>query len=340
MKKIRLGRTNLMVTRTSFGALPIQRVPEKEAIKILNHAYDGGINFYDTANMYTDSEEKIGKAFTPTMRSNIIISTKTGGSDYKTVKKHLENSLVKMNTDYIDILQLHNPAELPDPDNNDSSYRALIDAKKEGKIRFIGITNHKLHIANLALESGLYDTLQFPFNYLSTDAEFGLVQKSSDLDIGFIAMKALSGGLLKNSRACALFFRQNPTAVPIYGIQSIEELNEWLSLESQEIEMTPEIEHIIAADKRELSGNFCRSCGYCMPCAVGIEIKTAARMDMLLRRSPFRPLLSDENYNMMMKINDCINCGLCKTRCPYELDVPNLLKRMLKDYIEFYELNK
>ncbi len=335
MKTVRLGRTELYVTKTAFGALPIQRISKADAVALVRRAYDGGINYFDTANMYTDSEEKLGEALHD-VRQNVVISTKSGGKDKKTVQSHIENSLRQLRTDYIDLLQFHNPAELPDPQDPDGPFAAALEAKQKGYVRHIGITNHRLKVARAAIESGNFETLQFPYSYLSGPQDQELVELCKAHDMGFIAMKGLSGGLLSNAAACYAFMREQVNVVPIWGIQFRRELDEWLTLTEKDQPMTPELQAVIDRDRKELAGNFCRSCGYCLPCTAGIDIPQAARMAMLLRRSPYKPYMSDEWHAKMHKIEECVHCDACKSRCPYGLDTPALLQSMLKDYDAFY----
>lgn len=335
MEKIRLGRTELMVSRTSFGALPIQRISKEEAAKLVRRAYEAGVNYFDTANAYTDSEEKLGAALHD-VRQNVIISTKSGGKDKKTVLSHIEKSLRDLQTDYIDLFQFHNPAVMPDPNDPDGAFAAALEMKQKGYIRHIGITNHRLAVARQAIESGYFETLQFPFCYLASKVDFEIVESCKQADMGFIAMKGLSGGLLNQAEACYAFMRQYPHVVPIWGIQHEWELDEWLALDRKDPRMTPELEAIIEKDRKELAGDFCRSCGYCLPCAAGIDIPQAARMSALLRRSPYQQYMSDTWHEKMHKIEDCLHCDACKSRCPYELDTPTLLQKMLADYDEFY----
>ena len=318
MEKIRLGRTGLLVTKTAFGALPIQRISKADAVKLVRRACEAGINYFDTANMYTDSEEKLGEALHD-VRQNVVISTKSGGGDKKTVQAHIEQSLRSLRTDYIDLFQFHNPAELPDINDPDGPFAAALEAKEKGYIRHIGITNHRLKVAHAAIDSGNFETLQFPFCYLATEKDLELVELCRQHDMGFIAMKGLSGGLLNNAEACYAFMRQHPTVVPIWGIQHEWELDQWLDLV-----------------KRDPRMDFCRSCGYCLPCTVGIDIPQAARMAQLLRRSPYQPYMSDEWHAKMHKIEDCIHCDACRSRCPYGLDTPALLQKQLADYDAFY----
>ena len=331
---IKLGRTGLMVSASSFGALPVQRVSMDEAKKLLRMAYDGGINYFDTANAYSDSEEKIGEALSD-VRHNIIISTKSGASDKATLLKHIELSLRRMKTDYIDILQLHNPGTLPDPEDPDSLYGGLLEAQKKGWIRFIGITNHRNQLAWDAVLSGKYDTLQFPFSSISDEKDIALAELARDHDMGFIAMKGLAGGLITNARTTFAFMKQHPWVVPIWGIQRESELQEFLELEENPPAYDEEMKQLIARDRAELAGNFCHGCGYCQPCPVGIPIQNAARMSLLLRRSPYQSWLTDEMNAEMMKIENCLHCGACASRCPYGLDTPRLLAENLADYKQF-----
>lgn len=335
IKKVRLGKTGLLVTKTAFGALPVQRIGHAEAKTLLRRAYDAGINYFDTANAYSDSEEKIGEALHD-VRHNIIISTKSGGKDKKTVLEHIELSLRRMQTDYVDIFQFHNPAALPDPNDPDGPFAAALEAKQKGYIRHIGITNHRLNVANEAVASGNFETMQFPFCYLSSDADIALVNRCKEADMGFIAMKGLSGGMLNNAAACYAFMQGYDSVVPIWGIQHQWELDQWLGLTEQQQTMTPALQAVIDKDRKELAHNFCRSCGYCLPCAAGIDIPQAARMAMLLRRAPYQPYMTEEWHAKMHKIEGCIHCDACKSRCPYGLDTPALLQSMLKDYDEFY----
>lgn len=339
MEKIRLGRTGLKVSRTSFGALPIQRISFDDARRILRKAYDNEINFFDTARAYSDSEEKIGYSLSD-VRKNIIIATKSAANDGKTLMEHLETSLRNMKTDYADILQLHNPAKLPDPDDENGTYRAMVKAKEKGMIRFIGITNHRLNLALEAARSGLYDTVQFPLNSLASDEDLKIIPTCRENDIGLIAMKGMSGGLITNAATTFAFLRQFDNVVPIWGVQRESELDQFIELEKNPPALDDEMLAIIAKDRKELSGAFCRGCGYCLPCPAEIPIPNAARMSLLLRRSPFQDYLSDHWKQQMDRIDNCISCGHCKAHCPYGLDTPELLKIMLKDYREFSEAHR
>ena len=339
MRKIRLGKTELIVTSTAMGCLPVQRCDEDYAVRLLRAAYEGGINYFDTANAYTDSEKKIGLALSG-VRDKIVISTKSAARDKAGVLAHIENSLRMMKTDYIDLFQFHQVTEVPDPNDPNGAYAGALEAKERGWIRHIGVTSHRVNIAEDCIASGLFETLQFPFSYISSERDLALAQKCKEADMGFIAMKGLAGGMLNNARACHAFMKSHDNVVPIWGIQKLEELEQWLALAEEDPDLDEELSAFIRQERQELSGSFCRSCGYCMPCPAGIEIFNCARMNMLLRRSPWQQYMTDAWREKMEKINDCIGCHSCSSRCPYQLDTPNLLKYMLKDYREFYEAHK
>ena len=331
MELVTLGSTGITVNKNGFGALPIQRISASDAIYLARKAFDAGITFFDTARFYTDSEEKLGEAFEG-MREKVYIATKTAAVTVDAFWKDLETSLRNLRTDYIDIYQFHNPSFCPKPGDGTGIYEAMLEAKAQGKVRHIGITNHRLSVAEEAIASGLYETLQFPFCYLATEQEYALVEKCKEANMGFIAMKALSGGLITDSAAAYAFEAQFENVLPIWGVQREHELDEFISYIDNPPRMTEVRRAYIEKERAELSGEFCRGCGYCMPCPVGIEINNCARMSLLLRRSPSKLQLNEEGQAKMKKIENCLNCGKCKSKCPYGLDTPNLLKKNYEDY--------
>ncbi len=331
MQTIKLGKTGIETNKNAFGALPIQRISDEAAVTLLRKAYENGMTFFDTARMYSDSEHKVGLAFEG-MREKVIIATKTGAQNAEGFWKDLETSLTNLKTDYIDIYQFHNPAFCPKPGDESGLYDAALQAKEQGKIRHIGITNHRLAVAHEAIDSGLYETLQFPFCYLATDKDIELVEKCKAADMGFIAMKALSGGLITNSAAAYAYLAQYDNVLPIWGVQREAELDEFLSYIDNPPAMTEEIKALIDKDRAELLGEFCRGCGYCMPCPAGIEISMCARMSLMIRRAPSADYLGEVWQEKMGKIEACLHCGQCKGRCPYNLDTPTLLAKNLEDY--------
>ena len=330
MKQITLGRTGITVPQNAFGALPIQRVDLPTAVGLLRRAYEGGMRFFDTARAYSDSEEKIGAAFAG-MREKVYIATKTQAKNAEDFRKDLHTSLRMLNTDYIDLYQLHCVPKCFRPGDGSGLYEAMLEAKAQGLIRHIGITAHLIGVAEEIVTSGLYETLQFPFSYISSERDIALVRACEAANMGFIAMKGLAGGLLTNADACMAFVSQFE-ALPIWGVQRAEELEQWLSFFEKTPAMTDDLLAVIEADQKALAGNFCRGCGYCAPCTVGIVINQCARMSQMVRRAPSAAWLSPHWQAEMEKIDDCVDCGLCMTRCPYGLEIPTLLRKNLADY--------
>ena len=331
MNVITLGSTGIQVVQNGFGALPIQRDSKEVAIKIVRRAYEGGMRFFDTARAYSDSEEKVGEALHD-VRENIYIATKTMAHTPEEFWEQLETSLRLLKTDYIDIYQFHCANQVYAPGDGTGMYECMLEAKAQGKIRHIGITAHKIQIAFDAVKSGLYETLQYPFSYLAAEREKELVAKCKEKNVGFIAMKGLAGGLINKSEAAMAFMTQYDNVLPIWGIQRETELEEWLSYMENTPSMTGEIKEYIEREQKELSGEFCRGCGYCMPCPKGIMINQCARMSLMLRRAPSAAWLSENMQAEMKKIENCINCRKCVSKCPYSLNTPELLKKNYEDY--------
>ena len=340
MRSIVLGKTGIAVNQNGFGALPIQRVDFDTADRILKKAYNNGINFFDTARFYTDSEEKIGKSLSP-VRDKIIIASKTMAKNASDFENDLNLTLKNLKTDYLDIYQFHDARVCYLPNDGTNLYESMLKAKKEGKIKHIGITTHRASVAIEAIKSGLFETLQYPFNYLAADIDIEVYKKCIEAGMGFIAMKALSGGLITNSAAAYIFFNKFDKAVPIWGIQKETELDDFIKYANENITSNAELEKVIENDKKELSGNFCRGCGYCMPsCPVGIKIDDCARMSLMIRRSPSYRQLTKEAQDRMKKIAECIHCGKCAEKCPYGLNTPLLLEENYKDYLKILESGK
>lgn len=334
MEMVTLGRTGITVNKNGFGALPIQRIGKDEAGALLVQAYENGITFFDTARFYTDSEEKIGHALSG-MRDKLYLATKTMTTQVDQFWEQLHTSLRHLKTGYVDIYQFHNPAFCPKPGDGTGLYEAMLEAKAKGLIRHIGITNHRLPVAVEAAESGLYDTIQFPFSYLATEDEIRLVELCRDRQIGFIAMKAMSGGLITNSAAAYAYLARFENVLPIWGVQRKEELDEFISYIQHPPVLDEALSGIIEQDRAVLSGGFCRGCGYCMPCPAGIDIPTSARMSLMIRRAPVSIYLGEDWQAKMKRIDDCLHCGHCTDHCPYNLDTPKLLEDNWADYRQF-----
>lgn len=335
MQTITLGRTGLIVPRNGFGALPIQRIPEQDAVRLIRRALDGGMYYFDTARFYTDSEHKLGLALEG-RRADVVISTKTGATTPDAFWDHLETSLRLLRTDYVDLYQFHNLPFCPRPGDGTGLYEAMLEAQRQGKVRHIGITNHRQRVAIEAIESGLYETLQYPFSYLATREELDIVERTRQAGMGFIAMKGLAGGLITHSAAAYAFLAQYDHVAPIWGIQRESELDEWLSYQDNPPALTPDLQAVIDRDRAELAGNFCRGCAYCQPCPAGIQIQDCNRMSLFLRRAPHSVYLTEEWLHKMQKIDSCLHCNHCVDHCPYGLDTPNLLVENYRDFMQFW----
>lgn len=331
MKDVVLGSTGIKVCQNAFGALPIQRDTTDVAVHLLRKAYEGGMRFFDTARAYSDSEEKVGIALSD-VRENIYIATKTMAKTPEEFWNQLNTSLSLLKTDYIDIYQFHCAGQVFKPGDGTGMYECMLEAKAKGMIRHIGITAHKIQIAFDAVESGLYETLQYPFSYLAADREKELVALCKEKNVGFIAMKGLAGGLINNSKAAMAFMTQFDNVIPIWGVQHENELDEWLSYMDNTPSMDEEMTKFIEKEQKEMAGDFCRGCGYCMPCPKGIMINQCARMSLMVRRAPSANWLAEPMQQEMRKIEDCIDCRQCVSKCPYSLDTPNLLRKNYEDY--------
>ena len=289
------------------------------------------MRFFDTARAYSDSEQKLGVAFSE-MRDQVYLASKTQAKTPEKFWADMNKSLEMLQTDYLDIYQFHCASQVYAPGDGTGMYECMLEAKAQGKIRHIGITAHQIGVAEDAIASGLYETLQFPFSYLSSEREQALAAKCKEANMGLIAMKGLAGGLITNAKAAMAFMLQFDSVLPIWGVQREKELEDWLSFMEQEPKMTEEIRAFIEKEKTELVGEFCRGCGYCMPCPAGIQINTCARMSLMLRRSPSARWLEPPMQAEMKKIENCKNCGACKKKCPYELNTPELLRKNYEDY--------
>lgn len=331
MKQITLGTTGITVPQNAFGALPIQRVDMDSAVAILRKAFDGGMRFFDTARAYSDSEEKLGAAFEG-IREQLYLASKTMARTPEAFREQLDLSLHLLKTDYLDIYQFHCVDVCYRPGDGTGMYECMLEAKAQGKIRHIGVTAHKLNVARECVESGLYETLQYPLSYLSSEKELELAALCREHNMGFIAMKGLAGGLIRNSRAACAFLSQFDHVLPIWGIQKMSELEEWLSYMDDTPSLDDELLAFIEKEKEELNGEFCRGCGYCMPCPAGILINNCARMSLMVRRAPSEAWLNEYWQENMKKIEACLHCGKCMEKCPYGLNTPQLLKKNYEDY--------
>jgi predicted aldo/keto reductase-like oxidoreductase len=327
MRYVVLGKTGLEISEIGFGGIPIIRLDMNTAIQVLHRAYEKGITFYDTANAYRDSEGKIGRAFDG-IRRKIIIATKTMQRDGINVTKQLETSLRMLKTDYIDLYQLHQIAQEKDWEAVTAPHGALeavVKAREEGKIRFIGVTSHNLSMAVRLIKTGLFSTIQFPFNFIEYAAKDELFPVARELGMGIISMKPFAGGMIDNAEIAIKYLRQYPETVPIPGYDSVNSVDQVTSYYQNTSILTDTDHELMEKYRVELGKQFCRRCEYCQPCPNGVMITPA--MGYRLVASRMSPAVSVEFSRVAMEsVKFCNDCGTCLERCPYELLIPEILK--------------
>ena len=334
MEKTRFGKTELMVSKVAFGGIPIMRVPKDEAVKLVRETLSLGINFIDTAHGYADSEEKIGDAIKGMKRDELIIATKSPADDKKTFNEHLELSLKRLGTDYIDIMQLHNIGSIQKRDAvfaSGGAYEGLMEAVRAGKVRFPGFSTHSLELCIEIMKGGKFVSAQFPFNFIDDAAAKEAIPLAKELDIGFIAMKPMGGGRLNNAGLAFRFLLQYENIIPDPGIEKIEEIREIVKIANEKFPLTEEDRKTIDKMRRETDALWCHRCDYCQPCPQGIDISWVLSADSCEKR------FTKERFKQMLampveKAKTCLECGLCSGRCPYHLDIPALLKNSIKLY--------
>lgn len=337
MDKIRFGKTGLMVTRIGFGGIPIQRLPEAEALKVVARVLDLGLNYIDTANGYTNSEERIGKVLKGRKRQDVIIATKTGARTVKEMEEHLDLSLKRLQTDYIDVYQFHQVGQEPWMQEvlaaDSPVYAFFQKAKKAGKIRHIGVTSHQIDIAKKLVESDKFETMMFPFNFITSEPAEQLLPLCEKHDVGFVDMKPMAGGMLYDAAVAFKWLFRYPNQVLIPGIEKIEEIEEIVALYEGDRAMTAEEEARMESLKDDLGTRFCRRCDYCQPCPQEIPISMVMTFPSFVKRLPSDWFVKGFVPEAMNKARNCAECGECESRCPYGLPI----REMLKENYDLFE---
>ena len=338
MEKIRLGKTGMMVSRLGFGGIPIQRLSEDGAVAVVRECIDLGINYIDTANGYTTSEERIGKAIAG-RRDGLILATKTHARDRGGIERDLGLSLTRLGVDAIDLYQFHQVGDFKSLEmvlDPDGPMAVLEEAKRSGKIKHIGITSHSMDVAKEAVKSDRFETIMFPFNFITTEAADELLLLAREHDVGFIAMKPLGGGMLGNATLAFKYLLEYPDVVPIPGIEKASEMEEIVRIIEGSREMTEAEAQEMARLRDELGTRFCRRCDYCQPCTEEIAISTVMISDSFRKRFPPERFFTGRIDDAMEKAAGCSECGDCEERCPYELPI----REILAERVEWYEKEK
>ena len=334
MKKLRFGKTELMVSRVAFGGIPIMRLPKADAAKIVRESVNLGINFIDTANGYTDSEEKIGEAIKGIKREDLVIASKSTAPDKKLFNEHLDLSLKRLGIDYIDIYQLHNVSSDSQRDAvfaPDGAMEGLEQAVKAGKVRFPGFSSHSLVHAIEIMKSGRFSSVQLPFNYIDIEAAKEAIPLAKKLDMGFIAMKPMGGGLLDKAGLSFRFLLQYDNIIPDPGIEKLEEIREICEIVEKNGALSEKDKEEIKKQQKEFGSSWCHRCDYCLPCPQGVHISLALNVENSFKRMPAERARSMIGQSIE-KARTCLECRICVKRCPYKLDIPSLLKEKIEAY--------
>ncbi|MCP4754750.1 MAG: aldo/keto reductase, partial [Proteobacteria bacterium] len=332
----RLGKTGMMVSKLGFGGIPIQRLSEERAVEVVRRCLDLGVTFIDTANAYSTSEERIGKAIAG-RRDSVVLATKSLSRTREGVEKHLELSLERLGVDSIDLFQFHQIFDsetletILDPEG---PMAVLEKAKGKGRIKHIGITSHSLDTAKEAVKTGRFETVQFPFNFITSEPADELLPLCREHDVGFIVMKPLGGGMLGNAAVAFKYLLQFPDIVMIPGIERESEIEEIVSIFQNPTEMDDAEVREMQRLREELGTRFCRRCGYCQPCTTDIAISTVMIADSFGKRLPPERFFSEQMAATILKAAECDDCGECEERCPYELPIREVIAERVEWYRE------
>lgn len=335
MRTMRLGKTELEVSRVGFGGIPIQRLTEDEAVEVVQRCLDLGVTFLDTANGYTTSEERIGKAIAG-RREQVVIATKTAARDGATAQQHLELSLKRLNVDTIDLWQFHSVNSFEAYEQvlgPDSAMEAAQAALQAGKVRYIGITTHSMDVALKAVPSGHFETIQFPFNFVTSEPAEELVPLTQKHDLGFIAMKPFAGGMLDDAHLAIKYLLQFANVVPDPGIETSAEIEEIVDIVAGAWELTSQERQKIEQIRAEVGTRFCRRCEYCQPCPESVNISLVMNLRSFQKRFTEEALVTGWIAQGVESARNCTECGECEEKCPYLLPI----REMLVENMEFYE---
>ncbi len=334
MKKIRLGKSGLMVSEVGFGGIPIQRLSEAGAVAVVQHCLDRGVNYIDTARVYGPSEERIGKAIRG-RRDQVILASKSTARDRAGLLADLETSLKTLGVEAIDLFQLHNVATEEDYDRvmaPDGALEGARDAQQAGKIRHIGVTSHSLEMAKAAVRSGQFETVMFPMNFVAREPGEELYPLAVQHDVGFVVMKPFGGGMLEDARLAFKYLAQFPHAVAIPGIEKAAEMDQILEILSQPRDLSASERAEMERIRTELGNRFCRRCEYCQPCPQDVPVPMLMTAASALKRMPMPRFLNFMGAAVQKAAEQCEKCGECMERCPYGLPILEMMDESISLY--------
>ena len=339
MNKRRLGSTGIEVFPIAFGGIPIQRVEEEEAVKIIKRAIELGIDFIDTARAYSDSEAKIGKGLKG-VNKRVYIASKSQAKDKETILKDIETSLNQLGVNRIDIYQLHGVNDKTAFDKvmaTGGALEGLKEAKERGLIEHIGVSTHSLDFAEKLMETGEFEVIQIAYNFIETDCEKKILKMAQERGIGVIGMKPFGGGVIENAKIALKYVLKQGYVIPDPGMQSIEEVEENVAIALDSYALTEEELQEIERIKKEFGSVFCRRCEYCQPCPQGVQIPAILRTKDFIKRLPPERLVTGWFYEAYLSGKNCIKCGVCISKCPYNLPIPDLVEKNIQIFEEFLE---
>jgi predicted aldo/keto reductase-like oxidoreductase len=336
MRQIRLGQTGLMVPEVGFGGIPIQRLTHDEAVRVVQHCIDLGATFLDTAHGYSTSEERIGTALQG-RRDGLVIATKSPARQAEPFRQQMELSFQRLQVDYIDLFQFHNVSDEASYEQimaPGGPYEIACRARDEGRIGHLGITSHTLDLAIEFARSDRFETIMFPFNYITDEAAHELIPLCRQHDIGFLAMKPMGGGLLSDATLSFKYLQQWPDILMLVGIERCKEIDEIVDVVEGSAALSDAERARIAAIREELGHQFCRRCGYCQPCPQEIDITVVMTLKSWAQRMPTDRLFGEWGQALIARAETCIDCGECEERCPYHLPIREIMREMIPWYHE------
>lgn len=331
MEKMRFGKTELMVSKIAFGGIPIQRLSVEKAVEVVRGVIALGVNFIDTANGYSDSEEKIGLAIRGMPRENIVIATKSGARDKKTFLEHVDLSLSRLGVDYIDIYQHHGVSSTETYNaifGEGGAYEGMVEAVRMGKVRFPAFSSHSIPISLKIMCEEKFAAVQLPFNYIDDEAAKEAIPLARELDMGFIAMKPFGGGLLSDANLSMKYLSQFDSIIPDPGIEKLSEMEEIVRIVDSGEKFTAADADELEKVKAELGSQWCHRCDYCQPCPQKIGISTVLNVQSFMKRMPYGRT-SAMAGRTMESARTCAECRECVGKCPYKLNIPELIKEKL-----------